>query len=68
MCLCTFSAYCVIFSVAKFRASRCIWASRNPGNVKKAPMSEQKIARKNLKVSFETGLLKIKILKQLINF
>lgn len=53
-------SYCVILSVAKFRASRCIWASRKPGNVKKAPISEHRIARNNLKVSLDTGPLKEK--------
>lgn len=53
-------SYCVIFSVAKFRASRCIWASRKPGNVKKAPISEHRTARNNLKVSLDTGPLKEK--------
>lgn len=53
-------SYCVIFSDAKFRASRCIWARRKPGNVKKAPISEHRTARNNLKVSLDTGPLKNK--------
>ena len=44
-------------AVVRLRASRCIWANRRPGNVRNAPIREQRTARINLKVSFDIGPL-----------
>lgn len=49
--------YCVSVSLVWLRASRCIWAKRRPGNVRKAPMREHSTARNSLKVSLDTGPL-----------
>jgi len=50
--------HCVNLVVVRLRASRCIWASRRPGKVKKAPIREQSRARISLKVSLDMGPLR----------
>jgi len=51
--------YCVTLQSFSVRASRCIWANRRPGKVRKAPMRAQNSARISLKVSLDIGPLQM---------